>query len=453
MRDGKTVMMLEDAADSIICALALIALNISMGERSVIAVVIAGGVLSLTYRLSDLNVNRGTSVRGTYIGRLLSANIIFFLIYPVALSLIRQSGVRVSFIWISCLVGLILSAVVYLRKHLTARLISLIYRRTGRSERVLLVGDNPDGARQLISCFQSCYPPREAIGAVGEGMGELGCTHFGDISSLECALEECSPDAVIFTVREYDRAKLAHAVSLCDDACAAVYFLPVIYGFLKSGGQVEHIGELPLINLHSSPLDLPSSAIQKRVLDILGSLALIILTLPAMLLCAVGVRLSSDGPILFRQRRVGKGGREFVMLKFRSMRRGEGENNTWSRGIDKRKTRFGNFMRRTSLDELPQLFNVLVGDMSLVGPRPEIPVFVNKFKREIPLYMLKHYVKPGITGLAQIRGLRGDTSLTKRIESDLYYIENWSLWLDLKILLLTPLHAINKKEKYTEKKK
>ena len=203
----------------------------------------------------------------------------------------------------------------------------------------------------------------------------------------------------------------------------------------------------------ASPLGMPFFAATKRALDIIFSLILIALTLPIMLVCAVGVRLSSDGPILFRQIRVGQGGREFLMLKFRSMRLGEGECTTWSRGTDKRKTRFGNFLRRTSLDELAQLFCVLRGDMSLVGPRPELPVFVEKFRREIPCYMLKHIAKPGITGLAQIRGLRGDTSISDRIDADLYYIEHWSLWLDIKILLLTPQKMINKKERYTGDKK
>ena len=143
-------------------------------------------------------------------------------------------------------------------------------------------------------------------------------------------------------------------------------------------------------------------------------------------------------------------GREFQMLKFRSMRESTAEDEaSWSTGIDRRKTRFGNFLRKTSIDELPQLFNVLAGSMSLVGPRPELPRFVEKFKTEIPLYMVKHYVKPGITGLAQVNGLRGNTSVEDRIHADIYYIESWSLALDLLILLRTPFRAINKSEVYS----
>jgi len=226
-----------------------------------------------------------------------------------------------------------------------------------------------------------------------------------------------------------------------------------VFGFLRSAGQLEHIGTLPFINLHTTPLDDPFNAFVKRITDFLGALILIILTSPIMLFAAIGTKLSSPGAVLFRQVRVGKMGKRFVMLKFRSMREAAEEEEGWSTGEDPRKTRFGNLMRRTSLDELPQLFNVLRGDMSLVGPRPELPRFVEGFKREIPLYMVKHYVKPGMTGLAQIKGLRGDTSIADRINEDIAYIEGWSLWLDVLILLKTPFRLINKSERFTPRSK
>ena len=186
--------------------------------------------------------------------------------------------------------------------------------------------------------------------------------------------------------------------------------------------------------------------ILKRIFDILGAIILLVLASPVMLTVAIGVSISLGRPVLFRQRRVGRDGAEFEMLKFRSMR--DGETDGWTTGVDTRKTRFGNFIRRTSLDELPQLINVLRGEMSLVGPRPEQPRFVEKFKSEIPGYDKRHTVKPGITGLSQIKGLRGDTSLTARLSEDIAYIEGWSLWLDIKILLITPFRMINKKEVY-----
>ncbi len=156
-----------------------------------------------------------------------------------------------------------------------------------------------------------------------------------------------------------------------------------------------------------------------------------------MLACAVGVKLSSPGPVLFRQERIGKEKRPFYMYKFRSMRVNDRQDTAWSRDRDERKTAFGAFMRKCSLDELPQLWNVFKGDMSLVGPRPEIPHYVEQFRKEVPLYMVKHQVRPGITGWAQVNGLRGDTSIRERVELDVYYIEHWSLWFDIHILLTT----------------
>ena len=172
-------------------------------------------------------------------------------------------------------------------------------------------------------------------------------------------------------------------------------------------------------------------------MDIVGSALLILLTSPVMLVVAIGVKLSSPGPIIFKQMRVGYGKKPFAMYKFRSMRVNTQENTGWTTDTDPRKTKFGSFIRKYSLDELPQFFNVLKGDMSLVGPRPEIGHFVEQFRDEIPLYMVRHQVRPGITGWAQVNGLRGDTSISERVKYDRWYISNWSVGLDISILLRT----------------
>ena len=175
----------------------------------------------------------------------------------------------------------------------------------------------------------------------------------------------------------------------------------------------------------------------KRALDIVCSAVGIVMLSPLLLALAVWVKLDSPGPVLFRQKRVGKNKKPFYMYKFRSMRVTGTEDTGWSTKEDARKTRFGSFIRKYSIDELPQFFNVLKGDMSLVGPRPEIPFHVNHFKEEIPLYLVRQQVRPGITGWAQVNGLRGDTSIEKRVQYDIWYIENWSIALDIKILLRT----------------
>ena len=337
------------------------------------------------------------------------------------------------------------------------KLFFLLLRRLARrygsyGGRVMIVGNCAEAARSFVREVSHLTQRRSGIklvGAVGAELRGIGCDLLGELSELGGLIDLYRPTYVVFALDFYEKSRIIKLVNLCDDRCVKVYFLPVIYGYFRSAKQVELLGSTPLINVHSTPLDLPLNAFIKRAVDIVGAMILIIFSSPIMLLAAIGVKVSSGSPVLFKQVRVGKMGREFVMLKFRSMRCDPDGEHSWSTGIDARKTRFGNFLRRTSIDELPQLFNVLRGEMSLVGPRPELPSFVEKFKDEIPLYMIKHYVKPGITGLAQVNGLRGNTSIRDRIHADIHYIENWSPLLDLSVLFRTPFKAINKSEVYT----
>ena len=213
--------------------------------------------------------------------------------------------------------------------------------------------------------------------------------------------------------------------------------IPFYNDYIPPHPTIDAIGKSKLIDLRSTPLDNLGWAILKRGMDIAGSLVLILVSSPVMLVTAIGVKLSSPGPILFRQERIGKDKKPFTMLKFRSMAVTRTEQTGWTTPNDARKTRFGSFIRKFSLDELPQFFNVLVGDMSLIGPRPEVPYHVRHFKEEIPLYLVRQQVRPGITGWAQVNGLRGDTSIEDRVQYDIWYIENWSLGLDIKILFKT----------------
>ena len=207
---------------------------------------------------------------------------------------------------------------------------------------------------------------------------------------------------------------------------------------------------LPVINIRYVPLSNTFNAMAKRAVDIVGSLVCIVLFSPIMLLAALLVKLTSPGPVIFRQERVGLHNQPFVMYKFRSMQvqSKSREKAGWTTKNDVRVTGVGKLMRRTSIDELPQLFNVLKGEMSLIGPRPERPQFVEKFREEIPRYMVKHQVRPGMTGWAQVNGYRGDTSIRKRIDCDLYYIENWTMGLDIKILFLTVFKGFINKNAY-----
>ena len=288
------------------------------------------------------------------------------------------------------------------------------------------------------------------IGYVGN-LNVIGLPHLGTTGDLDRLLKELQPDEVVMAFDTVRKKLITKYITICNNNCVKVMVVPAICGYFRSPRQVTELGNMPLIDIRSTPLDKFSNQLLKRITDIIGSSILIVLTSPLMLFTAIGVKLSSPGPILFRQVRVGKNNREFTMYKFRSMRVNDSEQTGWSTENDPRKTKFGAFIRKFALDELPQFFNVLKGDMSLVGPRPEVPFYVEKFKKEVPLYMLKHTLRPGITGLAQIKGLRGDTSIQARIDEDINYIENWTFWGDIRILLLTPFCAVNRHEKYAAK--
>src|SRR3989441_4567943 len=261
---------------------------------------------------------------------------------------------------------------------------------------------------------------------------------LGGIDDVRAILDRHSIDVVFIALPLGDYSRLSEVLGGIGEDPVAIYFAPDVFGLVPARGGVEEFETVPFIHLRQAPLS-GWNRVLKRVFDLVfGALALA-LAAPAMLAVTVALKLTSPGPVLYRQERMGVDGRRFRMLKFRTMRM-EAEAETgpvWARPDDPRRTGLGAFLRRTSLDELPQLFNVLRGEMSLVGPRPERPRFVEEFRRRVPGYMLRHKVKAGITGWAQINGWRGNTSIERRIECDLYYIERWSLGFDLKILLQT----------------
>lgn len=270
--------------------------------------------------------------------------------------------------------------------------------------------------------------------------------------SLDILLKQ-KPDEVICALDIADAKYLENIVSACEKSGTKISIIPFCYKYIPSQPYIDAIGHMPLINLRRIPLDNLGNAFLKRTLDIFGSLFLIIVTSPIMLFTSIMIKVTSPGPIIFKQTRVGLNKQPFVMYKFRSMRVNSQSDTAWSTNVDHRKTKFGSFIRKFSIDELPQFFNVLKGDMSLVGPRPELPHFVETFKDEVPLYMVKHQVKPGITGLAQVNGYRGDTSIKKRIEYDIYYIENWSIFMEIGILFKTVFKGIKNNEKLEIKHK
>ena len=278
-----------------------------------------------------------------------------------------------------------------------------------------------------------------------------GLNYIGTISKLYDYLSENRDvDEIIITLEMKDYDKLKNIIDVCEKLGVRAQIIPSYYKYLPAKPYVEEVGGIPLINMRYIPLDNIFNKFMKRTIDIIGSLFALIIFSPIMLVVAILIKLSSKGDIIFKQERIGLNRNPFIMYKFRSMKIQDvnEEKKEWTVKDDPRKTKIGNFIRKTSIDELPQFFNVLKGDMSLVGPRPERPFYVEKFKDEIPKYMVKHQVRPGITGWAQVNGWRGDTSIEKRIECDIYYIENWSLALDIKILFLTIFKGFVNKNAY-----
>lgn len=341
----------------------------------------------------------------------------------------------------------LVSCLLLLSKRAVMRVLLRRYRRMGYNQKhVLIVGCGPTAESYLHKVRLDRNLGYQVDGYVSDSHEWTALPCRGPYGELERILDEYAPDEVVVAVPADQEARMPKIIGACEKTGTKVSVIPFYAAYMPSNPQVDNIDGLPMINLRRIPLDNLGNAFLKRTLDVTGSLLLIVLTSPVMLAAAVGVKLSSPGPVIFKQKRVGKSKKEFYMYKFRSMRINAKEQTAWSKNTDERKTAFGSFIRKCSIDELPQFFNVLKGDMSLVGPRPEIPHYVEQFKEEIPRYMVKHQVRPGITGWAQVNGLRGDTSIRERIEHDLYYIENWNILFDVKILLMTVFRAVNREK-------
>ena len=277
-----------------------------------------------------------------------------------------------------------------------------------------------------------------------------GVKVIGSIDNLLIILPQNRVDEIAITLGIDEYHKLEYIVNMCEKSGVHTKFIPDYNNIIPTKPYTEDLLGLPVINIRHVPLNNTVNKVVKRSVDIFGAIVAIVLFSPIMLATALAIKVTSPGPLIFSQERVGLQNKPFAMYKFRSMvvQEAEKEKSRWTTKNDPRVTKVGKFIRKTSIDELPQLFNVLKGDMSLVGPRPERPLFVEKFREEIPRYMVKHQVRPGLTGWAQVNGLRGDTSIRKRIEYDLYYIENWTIGFDFKILFLTFFKGFVNKNAY-----
>lgn len=281
-----------------------------------------------------------------------------------------------------------------------------------------------------------------------ERRGPGGVPIVGKYTEIGSFIGRTDIDQIVVALPLEDQQLLPDIMEQLKDSLVDIKIIPDIYQFASIGGAIEEFEGLPVISLQECPLD-GINLFTKRVVDLVVGSVLIMLFSPIMLAIAILVKLTSRGPMLFKQERVSFDGTPFRIIKFRTMYLdAEVGGPGWTKPGDDRITPLGKILRSTSLDELPQLFNVVKGDMSIVGPRPERPVYIREFRRHIPRYMLRHKVPAGMTGWAQVHGWRGDTSIDKRIEYDLYYIENWSLYLDIKILFLTLFRGFRNRNAY-----
>ncbi|MBR6322419.1 MAG: undecaprenyl-phosphate glucose phosphotransferase [Lachnospiraceae bacterium] len=350
--------------------------------------------------------------------------------------------------------GFVNTCAIILQRNIL-RYIMVAFRKKGLNQKTILVVGYSRGAEGFLDRVRNnarwgykvygILDDRMPAGTVFEKYEVIG-----KISDLQDILDRNEIDEVFVTLRLREYEKLEEVVHSCEKAGVMTKFVPDYGNLMSNNPYTEDLLGLPVIYVRQVPLNDMLNAFLKRAVDIFGSLFAILLFSPVMFVTAILVKLSSPGPIIFKQERVGLHNKNFMMYKFRSMgvQREEDEKGEWTTKNDPRVTKVGKVIRKTSIDELPQLFNVLSGKMSLVGPPPERPQFVERFKEEIPRYMVKHQVRPGMTGWAQVNGYRGDTSIRGRIDHDIYYIENWSLGLDFKILVLTFFKGFINKNAY-----
>jgi len=431
-------------------------------------------IWAYVFRRFDLYRPKRGNSRFTEIFDLVRANAFGLLILVAATYLFREKVVPFS--RLVFFVFFVLSVVLTIISRTLVRQILSGLRKRGYNLRfVAIVGagelarevasrvlSNPEFGYELVGCFSSEAESDEDIIVQSEYSRYLPVPRFradsqlrtirikviGNYSDLPKYVESGKIDQVLIALPLCDHDKLPNIVSIVSDGLMDVRIVPDVHRFIQLGSSVEDLDGLPVVHLASTPLS-GVNRIAKRVVDLFLGLAFFTLLSPLLLLIALLVKLTSSGPVFYRQERVGLDGLKFNILKFRSMRL-DAECNGAKFAVkgDARVTPIGRFLRGTSLDELPQLINVIFGEMSLVGPRPERPVFIDEFKQRIPKYMFRHKVQAGMTGWAQVNGWRGDTSIEKRIEHDLYYIENWSVFLDIKIILLTLIKGLKNRNAY-----
>ena len=397
-------------------------------------------VYIILYYMNKMYTPKRTQSVETEIINVFKANAMGAVAFMVALTAFKIQDFSRGLIFIFFCINIILTLLV----RCLIRYLLRAFRKKGYNLKYILLVGYSRAAEAYIDRInanpQWGYVIRGILdNHVPRGTAYRGVKVIGTIDNLMGILPVSVLDEIAVTLSLADYDHLEEIVALCEKSGVHTKFIPDYNSLIPNKPYTEDLMGLPLINIRYVPLSNTLNSFLKRVVDIVGSFCGIVILSPLLIVIAIIVKTTSKGPVIFKQERVGRHNKTFQMYKFRSMRmQDEGEEKKgWTVKDDPRVTKVGKFIRKTSIDELPQLFNILRGDMSIVGPRPERPQFVEKFKEEIPRYMIKHQVRPGLTGWAQVNGYRGDTSIRRRIDYDLYYIENWTMGFDFKIMFLT----------------
>lgn len=343
--------------------------------------------------------------------------------------------------------ALCVMALMVIWKTLFVRLVQTTGVAQALAQKVIFVGWNPESADLADSIYGDESHPYRILGWIDTSTETQNTQaapaiyqKLGSLEALDAAIKEQRPDILIIADLNLSRAALARIAKLCEVHYVQLKVLPSMFQIFISGLKLESISSKPLLGVEEMAIQQITGQIIKRAFDIAGALVGLVLSAPVLALFAFLIKREDPaGPIIYKQTRSGLKGKTFTIYKLRSMRVDAESNGgaQWAKEDDPRRLRIGKFMRETNIDELPQFWNILKGDMSLVGPRPERPELIEKFETEIEHYNHRHHVKPGLTGWAQVHGLRGDTDLSERIRYDVYYIENWSLWMDVYCLIMT----------------
>ena len=386
---------------------------------------------------SQMNLYRRYTrlVQRTVLCEILCVGLTLAALFLINLPLVSRMAVFIS--------GVLDTVFICAKHYVVLRAYTALHRSGIYQRNTLLIGEGPTAQRYASTVLAQPEAGHHLVGYVAAWMFEPGSTRLGGYDDLESVLAATPVDEAIIALPAHEYIRLDHIICLCEKYGVPLRIIPCYEERISYQIVTSKFEDIQMIGIRDIPLNRLYNAFIKRFFDILISLSALIVLSPLMLVIAIGVRISTHDTIFFAQTRIGKNKKPFKMLKFRSMRTNDEEDSAWSTNEDDRRTFFGALIRKLSIDELPQLINVLKGDMSIVGPRPEIPHFVEQFRDEVPLYMIRHMVKPGMTGLAQVSGYRGDTSIRGRIDCDIAYIENWTIWLDIRIILRTFTSLVN----------